>query len=146
MELGVELLETLLRCRIGLLLERLALDLELNDAAVELIDLLRLRLRLHAQPRGGLVHQVDRLVGEEAVGDAAVRKRRRRDDRGVGDADAVMQFVFLLDAAQDRDGVLDRGLADEYRLEAPRQRRILLDMLAIFVERGGTDAVELAAC
>ncbi len=31
------------------------------------------------------------------------------------------------------------------RLEAPRQRRVLLDMLAIFVERGGADAMQLAA-
>ena len=32
----------------------------------------RLRHRLDAQPRGGLVDQVDRLVGQEAVGDVAV--------------------------------------------------------------------------
>ena len=56
-----------------------------------------------------------------------------------------MQLVFLLDAAQDRDRVLDRRLADEDRLEAPRQRRVLLDVLAVFVERGGADAVQLAA-
>ena len=42
-------------------------------------------------------------------------------------------------------GVLDGRLADEHRLEAPRQRRVLLDMLAIFVERGRADAVQLAA-
>ena len=65
--------------------------------------------------------------------------------RAVGDAHAVMDLVFLLDAAQDRDRVLDRGLADEDRLEAPRQRRVLLDVLAVFVERGGADAMQLAA-
>ena len=37
------------------------------------------------------------------------------------------------------------GLADEHRLEAPRQRRVLLDVLAVLVERGGADAVQLAA-
>ena len=31
------------------------------------------------------------------------------------------------------------------RLEAPGQRRVLLDVLAIFVERGGADAMQLAA-
>ena len=129
-----------------LLLERAALDLELDDAAVELVDLLGLRFRLHAEPRRRLVHQVDRLVGEEAVGDVTVRQGRRGDDRAVGDADAVMDLVLLLDAAQDRDRVLDRGLADEDRLETPRQRRVLLDVLPEFVERGGADAMQLATC
>ena len=45
-----------------------------------------LDLDLHPQPRRGLVHQVDRLVGQEAVGDVAVAQRRRRDQRGIGDA------------------------------------------------------------
>ena len=92
-----------------------------------------------------LVHQVDRLVGQEAVGDVAVGQGRGGDERGVGDPDAVVELVFLLEAAQDRDRVLDRRLADEHRLEAPLQRRVLLDMLAIFVERGRADAVQLAA-
>ena len=94
---------------------------------------------------GGLVHQVDRLVGQEAVGDVAVGERRRGDERAVGDPHAVVQLVFLLEPAQDRDRVLDRRLADEHRLEAPLQRGVLLDILAIFVERGRADAVQLAA-
>ncbi len=99
----------------------------------------------HAQPRGRFVHQVDRLVRQEAIGDVAVGQGRRRDDRRVGDPHPVMQLIFLFDAAQNRDRVLDRRLADEDRLEAPRQRRILLDVLAVFVECGGADAVQFAA-
>ena len=38
-----------------------------------------------------------------------------------------------------------RRLGHEHRLEAPRQRRVLLDMLLVFVERGRADAVQLAA-
>ena len=57
----------------------------------------------------------------------------------------VMGLVLLLEAAQDRDRVLDRRLGDEHRLEAPRQRRVLFDMLAIFVERGRADAMQFAA-
>ena len=45
-----ELLQAVLRGRVVLLLQRLALDLQLHDAAVELVDLLRLRIDLHAQP------------------------------------------------------------------------------------------------
>ena len=37
------------------------------------------------------------------------------------------------------------GCGDEHRLEAPRQRRVLLDVLAVFVERRGADAMQLAA-
>jgi hypothetical protein len=51
---------------------------------------------LHAQAGGGLVHQVDGLVGQEAIRDVAVRKRSRRDDRAVADPHAVMELVFLL--------------------------------------------------
>ncbi len=56
-----------------------------------------------------------------------------------------MRLVLLLQAAQDRDRVLDRRLGDEHRLEAARERRVLFDVLAVFVERGRADAVQLAA-
>ena len=97
------------------------------------------------KPRGGLVDQVDRLVGQEAVGDVAVGECRRRDERRIGNAHAVMQLVFLLQSAQDGDGVLHRGLRHEHRLEAPGERGVLLHMLAILIERGGADAVQFAA-
>ena len=148
LELGqllLELLQAVLRAGIALLLERLLLDLEPHDLAVDRVELFRLGIDLHLQPRRRLVDQVDRLVGQEAVGDVAVRQRRRRDDRAVGDAHAVMLLVLVLEAAQDRDRVLDRRLADEHRLEAPRQRRVLLDVLLVFVERGRADAVQFAA-
>jgi hypothetical protein len=41
--------------------------------------------------------------------------------------------------------VLDARLVDEHRLEPPRQGCVLLDVLAILVEGGGADAVQLAA-
>ena len=37
------------------------------------------------------------------------------------------------------------GSLDEDRLEAPGERGVLLDMLAVFVERGRADAMQLAA-
>ena len=59
--------------------------------------------------------------------------------------DAVVRLVLLLQPAQDRHGVLDAGLADEDLLEAALQGGVLLDPLAVLVERGGTDQVQLAA-
>ena len=138
-------LQPLARGRVGLLLQRLALDLQLHDAAVELVQFLGLRVDRHAQPRRGLVHQVDRLVGQKAVGDVAVGEGRGGDDRRVGDAHAVVQFVFFLDAPEDRDRVLDRGLADIDRLEAAFERGVLLDVLAVLVECRRADAVQFAA-
>ena len=37
------------------------------------------------------------------------------------------------------------GLAHHHRLEAALQGRVLLDVLAVLVQRGGADAVQLAA-
>ena len=42
-------------------------------------------------------------------------------------------------------GRLDRRLADVHLLEPPLERRVLLDVLAELVERGGADHAELAA-
>jgi hypothetical protein len=50
-----------------LLLERRRLDLQLQLAALELVDRLGLRVELHAARRARLVHQVDCLVGQEAL-------------------------------------------------------------------------------
>ena len=57
----------------------------------------------------------------------------------------MVQLVLLLQAAQDRDRVLDRRLAHEDRLKAPRECRILLHVLAVLVQRGGADTVQLTA-
>ena len=143
-ELLLERLEPRLRRVVGLLAQRLALDLELDPPALELVDLDRHRVDLHAQPRRRLVDEVDRLVGQEAVGDVAVGQRRRRDERGVGDPDAVVDLVPLAQAAQDADRLLDRRLVDEDRLEAPLERGVLLDVLAVLVERRRADGVQLA--
>ncbi len=57
----------------------------------------------------------------------------------------MVHFVFLLQAAQDGDGRLDRRLVHLHLLEAAFQRGVLFDVLAVLVERGGADAVQLAA-
>ena len=138
-------LEPVGRRGVGLLGERELLHLQPLDLAAQHVDLLGRGLVLHPQARRRLVDQVDRLVGQLAAGDVAVGQRGRRDQRGVGDAHAVVRLVLLLDAAQDLDGVLDAGLADEDLLEAALQRGVLLDALAVLVERGRADHVQLTA-
>ena len=121
------------------------LDLQLLDAALDLVDLGRHGGELDGHARRGLVDQVDRLVGQEAVGDVAVTEGRRGDQRGVRDRHAVVGLVALLEAAQDGDRVLDGRLADVDRLEAALQRGVLLDVLLVLVERGRADGAQLAA-
>ena len=130
---------------VGLLLQRDLLDLELQDAPLDDVDLRRHRVDLDAQLAGCLVDEVDRLVRQEAVGQVAVGQDRRGDQRGVLDAHAVVHLVALLEAAQDADRVLDRGLGDVHLLEAALECRVLLDPLAVLVERRRADHPQLAA-
>ena len=145
LELGFEVLQALLRRVVRLLLEGHLLDLELDDAPVEPVHLLGLRVNLHAQARGGLVDEVDGLVRQLPVGDIAMRQRRCRHDGRVGDVHAVMNLVALLQPAEDGDGVLHQRLQDHHLLEAAFQRRILLDVLAVLVEGRGAHAMQFAA-
>ena len=56
----------------------------------------------------------------------------------------MMDLVLLLQAAKDGDGVLDRGLADHDRLKTTLKSGILFDVLAILIERGCADGMQLA--
>ena len=140
LELALERLAALLGGVALVLAQGGELDLELHDPAVDLVDLGRQRVDLDADLGGGLVDQVDRLVGQEAVGDVAVGERGRRDQGAVLDRDFVVDLVAFLEPPQDRDRVLDGGLAHVHRLEAPLQGGVLLDVLAVLVERGGAHA------
>ena len=125
--------------------ERFALDFELHHSARNLVEFGRHRIDFGAQLGRGFVDEIDRLIGQESIGDVAVGQDRRGDQGGILDAHAVMHFIPLSQSAQDRDRVLDRWLIDEHRLKAPFQRGILFDVLAIFIERGRADAMQFAA-
>jgi hypothetical protein len=103
------------------------------------------RLGAQPDPGAGLVDEVDRLVRQEPVGDVAVGQLRRRDQRLVGEADLMVGLVPVTQAAQDLDRVGDRGLGHQDGLEPPLERGVLLDVLAVFVDRGGADDVQLTA-
>ena len=130
--------------RVVLFAQRLALDLELSDSAVQLVDLLRHRVDLDAESGRGLVHEVDRLVGQESVADVAVGQAHGAHERGIRDPYAVVHLVALLEPAQDGQGLVHAGFADENRLEPPLQSRVLLDMQPVFVERRRAHHAKLA--
>ena len=133
------------------LLEALLLDggllrlLHLVELLLELAQVRRRRHALDAQPAAGLVDEVDRLVGQVAVGDVAVGEVGRGDERLVGDGDPVVRLVLVADALEDLDRVGQRRLVDPHRLEAALEGGVLLDVLAVLVERRGPDRLQLAA-
>ncbi len=95
--------------------------------------------------RAGLVDEVDGLVGQVALRDVAPREGRGRLHRGRRVHHAVVLLVVLLDALEDLHRLLHRGLAHVDGLEPALQRRVLLDVLLVLVERRGADALQLAA-
>ena len=141
----LEVTEALLRRLVGLGLQCLALDLELDQAPLEPVHRLGLGVDLHADPAGRLVHQVDSLVRQLPIGNIALRQRRRGDQRRIGDVDPVMHLVAFLQASENRDRIFDRWFADQHLLEASLERGILFDVLPVFIQRGRADAVQLAA-
>ena len=131
--------------RVGFLRQRLTLDFQLHDAALDFVNFRRHGIEFHAQARGGFVDKVDRFVGQEAVGNVTLRKYGGGDNGGVLNAHAVMDFVAFFPAAQNGNRVLDRGLGNHHRLETAFERGILFDVLAIFVERGGANCAQFAS-
>ena len=121
------------------------LALKLAHLRFQLLHVDGPRRRRNLHPRRRLVDEVDGLVGQEAARDVAVRQLGSGDDRLVGDRDLVVRLEGVAKAAQDHDGLRHRRLRHEDRLEAPLQRRILLDVLLVFVEGRGADQVQLAA-
>src|SRR3954449_9543520 len=97
-----------------------------------------------AQAGAGLVDQVDRLVRQVSVVDVPVRQRGGGDQRGVRDGHAVVRLVPVAQTLEDLDRVLQVRLGHLDRLEATLQGRVLLDVLAVLVERRGTDGLQLA--
>src|ERR1022692_3283925 len=73
-----------------------------------------------------------------------MRERGGGDDGGILDADAVMHLVLFFQAAQNRDGVLDIGFADENNLETAFEGSVFFDVLTVLVERGCADGPQFS--
>ena len=144
-EFVFDMAQTVLRRDVVFAIQRLALDFEMRDAPLDVVDLDRHAADLNLQRGAGFVDQVDGLIGQEAVGDVAMREHGGGHDGGILDAHAVVDLELLFEAAQNGDGVVDRRLAHQHGLETARQSGVFLDVLAVFGERGGADAAQFAA-
>ena len=74
-----------------------------------------------------------------AILDVAVGKLRGGVERSVRDLATVVRLVAIAQAAQNLDRVVNGGLVDANLLEAPLERGVALQVLAILVEGGGAD-------
>ena len=136
---GRSLLEVLVGDSLFLLL------VEAINFLVDFLEIRRLGHRLEPHAGACLVDHVDRLVGEAATGDVAAGELHGRLEGGIGDAHTMVALVAVAETLQDlhRLGLARRLHHDD--LEAAIESRILLDIFAIFIERGGPDALDLAA-
>ena len=144
-QLFFEVAQTALAQSVGLLFQADLLDLQLGDAVGEVVHLAGHTVHLGLYHGAGFIHEVNGLIGEEAVGDIAVREGGGGDQCIIADLHAVEHLVPLFQAAQDGDGVFHGRLIHLHRLEAALQSGVFLDILAVFVQRGRADAVQLAA-
>ena len=65
--------------------------------------------------------------------------------RRIENLHAVVRFVPIAQALENFDGIRLARRLDRDRLESPGQGRVFLDVLAVFVEGGRADALNLAA-
>src|SRR6185436_18866917 len=133
-----------------------ALEVLVRDRDLHLLDHLANLLLQAAQvlgvahaaqldPGAGLVDDVDGLVRQMAVGDVAAGLVDGGAQRLGAVADLVERLVAVLDPFEDLLRLLGSRRIDLDGLEAAQQRPVLLDVLAVLLERGRADAGDLAA-
>ena len=113
--------------------ERLQLDLQLHDVPVDLIDLGRLRIDLHADTRGSFINQIDGLVGEKAIGDIAMGQTHRSVDRFIQHLDLVMLLERDHHGAHHPNALLFARFLDFDHLESARESGVLFNVAFVFV-------------
>ena len=124
-------------------------DRDLQLQAVDLADGVLDRRRRAVVPDGdagaGGVEQADRLVGQLAARDVAVREADGVADRLVEHAHAVVLLQVDGEAAHHADRRRLARLLDLDHLEAAGERRVLLEVLLVLGPGGGGDGAQLAA-
>jgi len=119
----------------------------LGDDHLDFLDVHDLLAQLfghHTLPGTRLVDYVDGLVRQQAIADMLHRQVHRRANRLTGVLHAVMFLKPGFESRENGDRFGHRGLDHVDFLEPPRQRVILLEYTAIFLERGRSDAVQIA--
>ena len=117
----------------------------LGNPLVDLAQALRRRHPLDAHAGTSLIDEVNGLIREETVVDVAIRQAGGGSECTVGDGHAVVRLVAVAQALQDLDGVLDGRLRHVDWLETTLECGILFDVLAVLIQRGRADGLQLTA-
>ena len=125
--------ESLARGFILFFFDRFALNLQLNQAPIELVDDFGFGVDLDLDFGGCLVNQVDGFVRQKAVGNVAVAQLGRGHNGRVGNVHTMVDFVFFLQTAQDGNRRFHGRLAHQNFLKTPLQRSVFFDVFAVFV-------------
>ena len=131
--------EVALACR------AILLSFERADLDFRVLDRRRLGVLTDGDARAGGVEEAHRLVGQLPRRDVAVRQIDGGDDRLVGHAHLVVLLHRPDEPAQHDGGGRDVRLIDHDRLEAPGQRRVLLDILPVLGPGRGGDGAQRSA-
>ena len=93
----------------------------------------------------GFVQQVDGLIGQITVGDIPLTQGDSGAEHIGRHLHMMVLLVVALDAVHHGQRIGHAGLFHPHGLEAALQRLILLDILAVLVEGGGTDDLNFTA-
>ena len=117
------------------------LGVDLDDGAA---GVARVRVGAGAELQAHLgarfIDHVDGAVRQLVIAQVPRRQLRRRFERLVGVAHAMVRLVARPQALEDPDGLGNRRLVDRDLLQASRQRAILFDVLELLVRRRSHDA------
>ena len=116
----------------------------LDRPLLQLLKLLRQRPGGQSGPGGCLVHQIDGLVRQEALGQIADGKIHRRRQRPIGDGQVVVGLIPAPQPPKDGQRLLPGGLPDGDRLEPPLQGGVLLNIPPVLVQGGGPQHLDLS--
>ena len=134
-----------IRAQRGFALQNARLHGAIVDLPRGVFDRRRRRVLPQRQARARRIQNADRLVGQLAVGQIAVRELDRRRQPLIQNAHVVMLLQHRDQAAQHHQALGFGRLFHLHHLEAPRQRRIFFEVLLVFRPRGGGDGAQFAA-
>ena len=109
-----------------------------------LFDFLRCGYIHEVSPAPRFIKHVDGLVGKGTVSDVTLGQADARFQRIVGISHIVMILIFLFDVLQDLKCLIGCRRFDHDFLESAFERTILFNAFAVFVDRCGSDALQIA--
>ena len=118
---------------------------EFAATVLHFLELGRQHTRVDTYLARRLVHEIDGLVGQLAVGDVTVTETHRRFQRVFRDGHPMVGLVAGFQRVEDVQGLFRRGFLHVHRLEPAGQCRVALDVLAILIQRRRADGLQLPA-